>query len=303
MNRRTWLGSCGASAFTLLLGLHPALTQIVASEWQQAASAVTGTLLTATIPEGFDHPRVTLVFARVIYEAEQGDDWLRFDGPTLFLVRFGTLQVRSNFSLAPVPRTLQARAGELATLALNTEHALSVGDGILTPRQTPIALHNAASIPVEAWAISLLASARVDPGYLLATSGDVWPLLGQGEITNFTAPASVRLERTILEVGSKLDLRTANGVALVHVEAGLATAEITEGLAEASSGAILRTGAIGPGAIISAGETRRIQAEDAIFLTPGSTVRLHAGDAPASLLLLHVTPSDERSTLQSGRIG
>jgi hypothetical protein len=119
-----------------------------------------------------------------------------------------------------------------------------------------------------------------------------WPLLGKGSPQDPPGASDLAVERVPLVPGAALVMDEA-GIAVAYVEAGTVAAAVEEGLAEASSGAFLRTGAVGPGAaLLGPGQGRRVREAARSSSQPGTRLELAAeGDEPAELLVVRLAPT------------
>jgi quercetin dioxygenase-like cupin family protein len=285
------------SAVMLLLGMTLA-SPVHAQQATPGAGAGSTRLLTAMIPAGPDLANATLYFSRLPYEAGQGDEAMTFVGPTIFAAHTGTLTACAD---GPVGLALHdapaSRDGAHPELAAGTEQPLQPGDAIVVPAGVPISLHNPGPEAADGFAIGILLDTEGEGQGLGDTEGsggvsEPWPLLGKGVVETVTTPVTVTVEQVVLAPGTTLDQPAVSGAALVHVETGTVMAAVEEGVAEASSGPFLRTGAVGPGAVfLEAGQERRLRDGAGLFVHAGSTYSLrNEDDQPAHLLILRLTP-------------
>jgi len=279
----------------LLLGMIPA-SLVHAQQATPGADAGSTRLLTATIPAGPDLTNATLYFSRLPYAAGQGDEALTFGGPTIFAVRTGTLTARAD---APVGLAFHdasaSRDGAQPELAAGTEQPLQPGYAVVVPAGVPISLHNPGPEAAEGFAIGILLDTEGEGLGDTEGSGGVsepWPLLGKGVVETVTTPATVTVEQVVLKPGTALEPQMVSGAALVNVETGTVLTAVEEGVAEASSGPFLRTGAVGPGAVfVEAGQERRLREGAGLFVHAGTVYTLrNEDDQPVQLLILRLVP-------------
>ena len=285
------------SAVMLLLGVTLA-SPVHAQQATPGAAAGNTRLLTATIPVGADLTNATLYFSRLPYEAGQVNEAMTFVGPTIFAVRTGTLTARADDAVGLALHDASASRDEAQPeLAAGTEQPLQPGDAVVVPAGVPISLHNPGPEAAEGFAIGILLDTEGEGEGLGDTEGsgevsEPWPLLGKGVVETVTTPATVTVEQIVLAPGTALDPQGNAGVAILHVEAGTVMTAVEEGVAEASSGPFLRTGAVGPGAVfMEPGQERRLRDGAGPFAHAGTTYTVrNEDDQPAQVLILRLAP-------------
>jgi len=279
------------SAVMLLLGMSLA-SPVHAQPATPGADAGSMRLVTATIPASADLANATLYFTRLPYAAGEGDEAMTFVGPTIFAVRTGTLTARADAPVGLAPHDADASPdGAQPELAAGTEHLLQPGDAVVVPAGVPISLHNPGPEAVDGFAIGILLDTEGE-GQGIDDRSEPWPLLGKGVVEAVTTPATVTVEQVVLAPGTALNPQAVAGAELVHVETGTVMAAVEAGVAEASSGPFLRTGAVGPGAVfLEAGQERRLRDGAGLFVHGGTTYTVrNEDDEPAQVVILRLAP-------------
>ena len=224
--------------------------------------------------------------SRATYEPGAGEDLVPDNGLTVMVVETGTLSFVGEGDARLVVAGEAAPAGAVD---------LAPGSAAILPAGAGGTVANEGTAPATALMVGVYPAegfVPVDPAGADAPGGtQQWALLGKGSPQALPPPSTLSIERTELVDGDELALDVP-GVAVVYVEAGAVLATVEVGLVEASSGAFLRTGGVGPGAaFVGPGDDRRVRAEGSLFVQPGTALTLgNEGDEPAAVLIVRLEP-------------
>ena len=237
--------------------------------------------------------------ARVSYEPGDGEDLVPDNGLTVLAVEAGAVTFtagadaggaatlvgagRPEGGAAPPGSAVELAAGAAAVLPAGSG-ATVANEGRATATVVFVGLY-----PAEGF-VPLTPTVAETPSGVVA-----WPLLGAGSPQAPPVASTLTIERVPVAPGAEPGTLDVRGVAVVHVEAGSVRAAVDAGLAEASSAAFLRTGAVGPGAaLVGPGEGRRVRAEGSIFVHPGTALTLqNDGDEATTLLVVRLEPTGD----------
>lgn len=227
---------------------------------------------------------------RATYEPGASEELVPDNGLTVVVVETGALA----FVGTGVARLLDADGTVEETLT-EGEADLVPGSGAVLPAGAGATLTNQGTTAATALMIGVYPAAGfepVEPSGADAPGGTQnWALLGKGSPQEPPVASTLSVERATLAPGAELAMDEA-GVAVAYLETGAIMATVEKGLAEASSGAFLRTGGVGPGAaFVAAGDDRRVRAEGSLFVQPGTSLTLgNDGDEPAQVLVVRLAP-------------
>ena len=245
--------------------------------------------------------------AKTTFQPGEGEDLLPDNGLNLLVIERGTL----TFTMQGPATLLGAkRPSEDDAAPSGSAIDLSAGEGILIPSGTGGTMMNANATDVSVINVGLYPAEGFVP--LTPVVGEApgdeigWPLLGKGSPQDPPVASNLTIERLAVAPGAEIGPREERGIAVIFVEGGSLQTTVDRGLAEASSGAFLRTGAVGPGAaFVGPGQERRVRAEGSLFVQPGTVIILHNdGDELTSLLVVRLTPIEDGAiaTPESGDV-
>jgi len=251
-------------------------------------------LFTGTLPdEELPGEAGPVYVARATYTPGASEDWDPDNGLTLAVIERGALTIT-----VQGPATLLGRGRAAAGEAAPGARALTfqAGEGIRIPSGTGATVVNDGTEEARVIFIGLYPAAGFVPltpvGAEAPHGEEGWPLLGKGSPQQPPVASTVTIERLQVALGETVSPLNEQGMAVVVVEAGAIRTIVEQGLAEASSAAFLRTGAVGPGAaFVGPGQERRIRTEGSLFVQPGTVLTLHNdGDEPTILLVVRLSP-------------
>jgi hypothetical protein len=276
-----------AFAFVALLALPAPLAA------RQATPVAGGArLFAAGVPqEALPGEAGPVYVARAVYGPGEGEALPPDNGLTVLAVVAGALVLEPEGPATLVGGGRPDGGGPAAGPA-----ELAAGAGALLPAGSGGGVENRGAEPaVAVWVALYPAEGYVpaEPHGAEAPGGELgWELLGKGSPQDPPVASDLAVERVPLASGAALAMDEA-GIAVAYVEAGTVAVAVEAGLAEASSGAFLRTRAVGPGAaLLGPGQGRRVREGGSLFVQPGTRLELaNEGDEPAELLVVRLAPT------------
>lgn len=176
----------------------------------------------------------------------------------LYVVETGTVQVRF-----AGPALLVGGSGAGTPIANDTV-TLPTGAAFLLPGRSGLGLANPGPAPASVLAVVLFPPGGGAPATPATSEGaglsgaTTWQLLAVGEVVTALIPTHVSVERVLAPAGAALGTLDVSGVGMLAVERGALGATVRQGFAQATSAVVLRTGAVGPGAVSVLPGKRRV---------------------------------------------
>jgi hypothetical protein len=286
----------------LIVAMALSLCVAMSAAGQEATPAAGADLLFAGAipPEVLPTEAGPVYVARVTYDSGAGEDVPPNNGLLVLAIEQGSLRLTTD-GPGRLLGTGHPEPGE--PLAAGSTRELAAGQGALVPAGTGATVTNATGTATTVIYLGVYPAIGYEP--LTETTASpiadaalgtlTWPLLGKGSPTSALPASTMTVERVPVAAGTTLGPRVEQGAAILYVEDGTLELQVEQGLVEASSGAFLRTGAVGPGAaMVSAGSERRIRAEASLFVQPGTTFTLrNSSPEAATLLVVRLDPRDE----------